>query len=619
GRRHRQSRPRPPPAPPRLGLRLGRVRPVHPRDPPARRPLLHALSRRGRPRQRRPLPLLHRLGGDELLRRAPRPEGRDLPQRHAAGVLGGGERARGRPLPARALGARAADRGHRPRPRGLGVQPPGARRRRLPADGRPPDPRGLGRLRAPARPGPRRPAPGRHDHPLRGPDRAQQADRRPRQGLLLLPAAGSPEPARRGRLVRRHRELPGRVPEAGRRAGRARQRRVRGRGDPGRAVLVLPARVGLPLPVRPRGLLRAPPGGHALRRARGGLRVNGRAGDARRGRAPRRREGLPGHRGADPSGRPRSGPPPGGRERADRAPPGLRARRHRQPAQESSGWPRAGRRGQSRVDAMIRERGAAVRRLRLAFVVQRYGPEIDGGAGYECRKVAEALVPHHEVEVLTTCARDYLTWRNVYPPGLAAINGVRVRRFPVDRPRRVRAFGRFADRLYATPHTFFDEAEWVRRQGPLALSLVEWIRAHADDYDGFLFYTYLYLPTTLGLPLVAHKAILVPTAHDERPIYLDLFKSLFRLPRALVFQVKEEQAFVEARFHTGHLPAAVIGAGVDPAAEPQPERFRRRTGITGPFLLYVGRVDVEKGCRDLVEAFLAWRARGDEPLRLVLM
>jgi glycosyltransferase involved in cell wall biosynthesis len=260
-----------------------------------------------------------------------------------------------------------------------------------------------------------------------------------------------------------------------------------------------------------------------------------------------------------------------------------------------------------------------VRRLRLAFVVQRYGPEIDGGAEYECRKVAEALVPHHEVEVLTTCARDYLTWRNVYPPGPAAINGVRVRRFPVDRPRRVRAFGRFADRLYATPHTFFDEAEWVRRQGPLALSLVEWIRAHADDYDGFLFYTYLYLPTTLGLPLVAHKAILVPTAHDERPIYLDLFKSLFRLPRALVFQVEEEQAFVEARFHTGHLPAAVIGAGVDPAALPQPERFRRQTGITGPFLLYVGRVDVEKGCRDLAEAFLAWRARGDEPLRLVLM
>ncbi len=260
-----------------------------------------------------------------------------------------------------------------------------------------------------------------------------------------------------------------------------------------------------------------------------------------------------------------------------------------------------------------------MKRRRLAFVVQRYGPEIDGGAEYECRRVAEALAPYHDVEALTTCARDYLTWQNVYRPGLETVHGVRVRRFPVERPRRVRAFGRYADWLYAHPHTFFDEAAWVRRQGPLALSLVEWIRDHADDHDGFLFFTYLYLPTLLGLPLVAHKAVLVPTAHDERPIYLDLFRSLFRLPRALVFQVEEEQAFVESRFHTGHIPAAVIGGGVEPVADAQPERFRRQTGLAGPYLLYVGRVDVEKGCRDVVDAFLAWRARRREPLSLVLM
>jgi glycosyltransferase involved in cell wall biosynthesis len=260
-----------------------------------------------------------------------------------------------------------------------------------------------------------------------------------------------------------------------------------------------------------------------------------------------------------------------------------------------------------------------VRRLRLAFVVQRYGPAIDGGAEHLCRRVAEGLVPHHDVEVLTTCARDYLTWKNVDRPGVETVGGVRVRRFPVDRPRRVRAFGRYADWLYAHPHTFMDEAEWVRRQGPLALTLIDWIRAHADDHDGFLFFTYLYLPTLLGLPLVAHKAVLVPTAHDERPIYLDCFRGLFRLPRALVFQVEEEQAFVEARFHTAHLPAAVIGGGVEPAPDAQPERFRGAHGLAGPYLLYVGRVDVEKGCRELVEAFLAWRTRAREPLSLVLV
>jgi glycosyltransferase involved in cell wall biosynthesis len=266
-------------------------------------------------------------------------------------------------------------------------------------------------------------------------------------------------------------------------------------------------------------------------------------------------------------------------------------------------------------------RGAPGRpRLRLAFVVQRYGLDVDGGAEHECRRVAEALQPHHDVEVLTTCARDYLTWKNAYRPGVEAVNGVRVRRFPVDRPRRVRAFGRYADWLYAHPHSFFDEAEWIRRQGPLALSLVEWIRTHADDHDGFVFFTYLYLPTLLGLPLVADKAVLVPTAHDERPIYLDVFRSLFRLPRALIFQVEEERAFVEGRFHTAHIPAAVIGAGVDPVVEARPGRFRHQTGLAAPFLLYVGRVDVEKGCRELVEAFRAWRrTRPGEPAKLCLM
>ena len=259
------------------------------------------------------------------------------------------------------------------------------------------------------------------------------------------------------------------------------------------------------------------------------------------------------------------------------------------------------------------------RRLRLAFVVQRYGPEIDGGAEYECRRVAEALAPHHDVDVLTTCARDYLTWKNVYAPGVETVNGVRVRRFPVDRPRRVRAFGRYADWLYATPHTFFDEAEWVRRQGPICPTLVEWIRAHADDHDGFIFYTYLYLPTTLGLPLVAHKAVLVPTAHDERPIYLDLFRSLFRTPRGLIFQVEEERAFVERRFHTAHLPSAVIGAGIDPVTDADAARFRRQHGLEGPYFLYIGRVDVEKGCRTLVDTFLRWRERAPEPATLVLM
>ena len=61
--------------------------------------------------------------------------------------------------------------------------------------------------------------------------------------------------------------------------------------------------------------------------------------------------------------------------------------------------------------------------MKLAVVVQRYGADISGGAELHARYIAERLARHASVEVVTTCARDYVTWKNELPAGVEQVNG----------------------------------------------------------------------------------------------------------------------------------------------------------------------------------------------------
>jgi glycosyltransferase involved in cell wall biosynthesis len=255
--------------------------------------------------------------------------------------------------------------------------------------------------------------------------------------------------------------------------------------------------------------------------------------------------------------------------------------------------------------------------VRLAIVVQRYGADINGGAELHARYVAEHLSRHADVEVLTTCARDYVTWRDEYPRGLERINDVAVRRFPVDHERDVRLFARLSDLVFGRPHSYLDELKWLDAEGPSSRALVDHVRAAAYDY--VLFFSYRYFHVYHGVRATPGRALLVPTAERDEAIGLAISPRIFRSVRALMYNSPEERRMIQAVSHNEEVPGVVVGIGSEIAPHVQPERFRHKYGIAGPFALYVGRIDQNKGCNELFSFYLNGLQALPKGLRLVLI
>ena len=103
--------------------------------------------------------------------------------------------------------------------------------------------------------------------------------------------------------------------------------------------------------------------------------------------------------------------------------------------------------------------------MKIAIIVQRYGTEILGGSEYHCRLVAERLACRHDVEILTTCARDYITWANDYPVGTDRVRGVTVRRFANALERDINSFNDYSNWIFHNRHSSDDEQEWLKQRG----------------------------------------------------------------------------------------------------------------------------------------------------------
>jgi glycosyltransferase involved in cell wall biosynthesis len=257
--------------------------------------------------------------------------------------------------------------------------------------------------------------------------------------------------------------------------------------------------------------------------------------------------------------------------------------------------------------------------VKLAVVVQRYGADVNGGAELHARYIAERLSRHAKVEVLTTCARDYVTWRNELPPGVEQVNGVPVRRFPVRREREPLDFGRRSQRVFEHQHSIADELAWLESEGPTSPALLDHLDRSAAEYDFVILFSYRYYHAWHGARRLAAKAILVPTAERDPAIGLSIFGPVFRGVRAVMYNSHEERAMIQAATRNDDVPGVVVGVGSDVPDRTDPVRFRRKYRVNRPFAIYIGRIDENKGCTELFDYFRRYAATFPRGLDLVLV
>ncbi|WP_426481551.1 glycosyltransferase family 4 protein [Chryseobacterium sp. R2ACT005] len=279
---------------------------------------------------------------------------------------------------------------------------------------------------------------------------------------------------------------------------------------------------------------------------------------------------------------------------------------------------------------------------KIAIVVQRYGLEINGGAELHARLLAEKLSAIYDIEIITTCAIEFERWDNHYPEGIEIINNIKVRRFKTLKKdlKKFNELSKIARNLYKYysrklsvlnfPYLLykrfkynkkdFNFNEWLEVQGPYSNDLIQFIKDKKENYKAFIFFTYLYHPTNIGIREVADKSILIPTAHDEPQFYLDGYSQLFSLPEFIMYNTQIEKDFVEKVYpQSRKLKSEIAGIGFDDydvTSGTLPQDLYQNK-----YFIYIGRIVEDKGCVMMIEYFKDFKEKNSEyrDIKLVLV
>jgi glycosyltransferase involved in cell wall biosynthesis len=290
--------------------------------------------------------------------------------------------------------------------------------------------------------------------------------------------------------------------------------------------------------------------------------------------------------------------------------------------------------------------------VKFAFITPRYGAEFGAGAEHACRLLAEQVARRHDVEVLTTTARDSATWKNDYSEGSDRIRGAFVRRFAVSATPDRSSIAELSRRLREGPRSRPDQLSWVRQVGPWSNGLFEHIKRQHRTYDALVFFGLCHPLTVSGLEIAPERSVLFPHLQLRPELRFDLWADVLTTCRGVGYFSSSERRLVHSYIGVAPQSEEIVGIGVDPPPQQTYPRhqqdpadvitaeddaradddaldesylsgrgipFRRRHRLYDHFALYGGRVEPDNGSEEMLEYFDTFASnRGDE-MHLVLM
>lgn len=253
---------------------------------------------------------------------------------------------------------------------------------------------------------------------------------------------------------------------------------------------------------------------------------------------------------------------------------------------------------------------------KIAFVVQRYGEDICGGAEYLCRVLAEHMTKNFKVDVLTSCSMGYTPWDNYFDKGIETVNNVRIHRFKVEKKINNSRLSELANKVRKNDEAAEDE--WIGEVGPYCPSCIQYLQEHGMEYKAVIYVTYSFYLTVMGIKLGLKNSIFMPTAHDDAGLYMSVYKKAFGGARAFLYNSIEERDLIYRTFKTQDKPSRLTCVGID---EPDwndsgfPERFLE---YKDNYILYVGRVSIGKNFKELNRYFTEYKKRNPSDLKLIV-